>query len=114
MSTTNKSKGKSARYYASAPRALAKKRAYNRKYKKGVGNPKADKQAKDRAKNWTKRRQLRRKGVNMAGKDLAHTKNGTLRLKDSSKNRGSKSDRPGDRKARGKGNKKKKTTSKKK
>lgn len=34
------------------------------------------------------------------GKDLAHTKNG-LRLKDSSANRGSTSDQPGDRKARG-------------
>ena len=34
------------------------------------------------------------------GKDVAHTKNGT-RLKDPSTNRGSKTDMPGDRKARG-------------
>ena len=34
------------------------------------------------------------------GKDVAHTKNGT-RLKDPSTNRGSKTDMPGDRRARG-------------
>lgn len=53
-----------------------------------------------------KRRAMLKRGVDLKGKDLAHTKNG-IRVKDSSANRGSTSDMPGDKRARAKGRKKK-------
>jgi hypothetical protein len=52
------------------------------------------------------RRAAKRRGVNVEGKDMAHTANG-IRPKDSSSNRGSKSDAPGDKRARARGRKKK-------
>lgn len=52
------------------------------------------------------RRAAKRRGVNVEGKDMAHTSNG-IRPKDSSANRGSTSDTAGDKRARAKGRKKK-------
>ena len=92
----NKSKGKSsAQYYKSNPESKAKKDAYNTKFQK-------------KKEQVSKRSELvtaeRKKGIygkmGKMGKDLAHTKSG-LKLKSVAKNRGSKSDMPGDKKARG-------------
>lgn len=92
----NKAKGKSsAQYYKSNPASKAKKDAYNTKFEK----------KKDQVK---KRSELvgaeRKKGIygkmTKMGKDMAHTKSG-LKLKSVAKNRGSKSDMPGDKRSRG-------------
>lgn len=91
---------KSAEYYRKNPKARAKKKKTDTKINK------RPEQRKKRSELKTARNKLKKKGVNLKGKDLAHTKNG-LRVKDSSKNRGSKSDAPWDKKARG-GRKKKK------
>ena len=91
-------KSKSAKYYANNPTARRKKAA-------------TDKKINARPSQRRKRSQLvkerRKRGIyGSGGKDLAHTSNG-LRLQSPSKNRGSKSAQPGDRRARG-GRKKKK------
>lgn len=87
---------KSAEYYRSHPAAKARKASYDTKFEKSPSQ-------------MAKRRELARKNAehdrkygaaSRRGKDLAHTKNG-LRYKPSSVNRGSKSDMPGDRRARG-------------
>lgn len=90
----NKKSGKSsAEYYAENPEALAKKRAYQRKY-----NKKPDQVRKRVELN----RYNREKGTygNGDGLDAAHTSQG-FRFKKASVNRGSKSDMPGDVRARG-------------
>ncbi len=63
-------KSKSAKYYASNPKAAAKKAAYQRKYNKKP----AVKQASEE--RWTERR--RRGMAGKGGPDLSHTKNGRL------------------------------------
>lgn len=87
---------KSAKYYHDHPAARARKAAYDSKFEKSPSQ-------------MAKRRELARKNaehdrkygaVSRLGKDLSHTKDG-LRYKPSSVNRGSKSDMPGDRRARG-------------
>ena len=88
---------KSTRNYRKNPESKAKKDAYNRKYYR---ENKEDLN-ESRAERSTYRRKAEKKGVNVKGKDVSHTKNG-LRLKKSSTNRGSKSDAAGDRRARGK------------
>lgn len=94
----NKAKGKSsADYYKENPESLAKKRAYQREY-----NKKSD-QVKKRTELGAER--TRRGIYGKGGKDVGHTKDG-YRLQDPSKNRGSKTNMPGDRRARG-GSKKK-------
>lgn len=87
---------KSAKYYRDHPEARAKKAKTDTKINQRPA------QRKKRAELSTKRRQLKKKGVNLAGKDLAHGKNGSLRLQSSSKNRGDNKATSGDRKARGK------------
>lgn len=62
-------------------------------------------QVKKRVEANRHRRKAKAAGKDVKGKDAAHTKNG-MRLKDSSANRGSKTDTPGDRRARGKKRKK--------
>lgn len=105
--------GRTARYYkygstvsgksnpAAAKRARKKKKETNKKINSTPSN-----KAK-RAELGRERYKRKKKGQNLEGKDIAHTKSG-FRVKDSSKNRGSKSDMPGDKRARGKGRKKKK------
>ena len=70
---------KSAKYYASNPKAAAKKAAYQRKYNK---KPAVKKASEER---WTERR---RRGIaGKGGKDLSHTTKGKMVLESPSKNR---------------------------
>ena len=86
-------KGKSSKYYASNPEAKAKKLAYQKEYNK------QDSQVKKRV-ELTKINRDKGTYGNGDGKDASHTKNGII-MKKASANRGSKSDMPGDRRARG-------------
>lgn len=87
-------KSKSAKYYASNPKARKKKAAYDTKLNA------TKKQTKKRVEANAARRKAKAAGKNVAGKDMSHTKRGIV-IKDSSKNRGSKSDSAGDKRARG-------------
>lgn len=87
---------RSAEYYRSHPAAKARKAAYDTKFESSPSQK-------------AKRRELAKKNAehdrrygsaSRNGKDLSHTKSG-LRYKPMSVNRGSKSDMPGDRRARG-------------
>lgn len=103
--------GRTARYYKYGSTVPGKsnpakaKRA--RKKKAETDKEIGEKTKAKRAELGRERYKRKKKGVNLEGKDIAHTKDG-FRVKDSSKNRGSKSDMPGDKRARGKGRKKKK------
>lgn len=87
-------KGKSAEYYDKNPESKAKKDAYNKEFNKKPENKK-------------KRAELnkynREKGTygNGDGKDAAHKGSKIVGFKKASSNRGSKSDTPGDNRARG-------------
>jgi hypothetical protein len=72
-------KSKSARYYASNPKAAAKKAAYQRKLNK---KPAVKKASEER---WTERR--RRGMAGKGGPDLSHTKDGRMVKESPSKNR---------------------------
>lgn len=92
-----KSGKSSADYYKDSPKSLAKKREYQREY-----NKKKDQVAK-RVELATERR---KRGIyGKGGDDVGHTKSG-FRMQNPSKNRGSKVNMPGDKRARG-GKKKK-------
>lgn len=70
---------KTAKYYASNPKARAKKNAYQRKYNKKP----AVKQASEE--RWAERR---RQGIaGKGGDDLSHTTKGTMVRENPSKNR---------------------------
>lgn len=72
-------KSKSAKYYASNPKAASKKAAYQRKLNK---DPAVKNASEER---WTARRQ---KGIaSKGGMDLSHTKSGRMVLESPSKNR---------------------------
>jgi hypothetical protein len=86
-------KGKSSQYYATHPEARAKKQAYQREYNK------QESQVKKRV-ELTKINRDKGTYGNGDGKDASHTKKGIV-MKKASTNRGSKSDMPGDRRARG-------------
>ena len=92
----------SAKYYRKNPKARAKKTATNKKL-----NATEEQKAKRRelGRENYKRDKANGGKSHRAGKDLSHTKNGLV-YKDSSKNRGSKSDTSGDKRSRG-GKKKK-------
>lgn len=92
---------RSAKYYRDNPKARKKKQRYNSKEKKKRKN------VIKRVESTKARRKAKREGKNIKGKDASHTKRGIV-FKDSSKNRGSKTDTPGDRRARGKKRKKRK------
>lgn len=81
---------KSAIYYRKNKKARDKKKAYDTKYnKKTIG---------DRVKRNAARKQL---GLKVGDpRDASHTTNGVV-AKHKSKNRGSKTDMPGDKRARG-------------
>ena len=89
----NKKNGKSsADYYKQNKESLEKKRAYQREYNKKPSQV---------AKRVELAKARRDRGIyGEGGKDIGHTKNG-IRLQDPSKNRGSKSNMPGDKRARG-------------
>jgi len=89
----------SAEYYKKNPEARKKKQKYDAKLNK------RPEQVKSRVETNKARRHAKKAGKNIKGKDASHTKSG-IRFKESSKNRGSKSDSAGDKRARG-GKKKK-------
>ena len=84
--------GKTMTYYKSAKG----KESYKKKLKKDVKRSTSKEGLKKRA----KLKRLRTKLNAPKNKDVSHTKNG-IKLKSPSKNRGSKSDMPGDKRARG-------------
>ena len=93
----NKSKGKSSMdYYKQNPESYKKKLEAQKKINKKPS------EIKKRAELVKLNRESQKSGKGKIGdnKDIAHTKNGT-KLKDQSKNRGSKIDMPGDRRSRG-------------
>jgi hypothetical protein len=84
--------GKTMKYYKSAKG----KKSYKKKLKKDVARSTSKEGLKKRA----ELKRLRRKLNAPKDKDVSHTKNGVT-LKSPSKNRGSKTDTPGDKRARG-------------
>jgi hypothetical protein len=84
---------KTAKYYKENPEANAKKLEYQKEY---------NKKPEQRKKRGELVKINRDKGTygNGDGLDASHTKNGIV-MKKASKNRGSKSDTPGDKRARG-------------
>ena len=89
----NKANGKSsADYYRENPESYRKKKAAQKKI---------NARPEERAKRSELVKERRERGIyGKGGKDVGHTKNG-FRLQDPSKNRGSKSNMPGDNRARG-------------
>lgn len=85
---------KSAKYYREHPVARALKNKYQSKFNAQPS------EKKNRAELNKVNREAGTYG-NGDKKDASHTKNG-IKMKPQSKNRGSKSDQPGDRRARGK------------
>jgi hypothetical protein len=85
---------KTAKYYKENPEAKAKKDAYQKEYNKKPSEVK---------KRVELNKVNRERGTygNGDGLDMAHTKSGIVKKK-ASVNRGSKSDSPGDKRARGK------------
>jgi len=88
---------KSAKYYRSHPKARAKKKAYDTEFNR---KPEQVKKRTELAKANREHDQKFGK-ASRKGKDLSHTSRGLV-YKKSSVNRGSKTDSPGDRRARGK------------
>ena len=88
-------KKKSAKYYALHPEKKAKKNATTHE-----NNQKPERKRK-MAESTKARREAVKRGTNVKGRDMAHTKNG-IRPKSSSANRGSSTDSAGDRRTRGK------------
>lgn len=93
--------GRTAQYYHTHPKARKKKAEYDKEYNK------KPEQVKKRVElNRENREHDEKYGkASRKGKDLSHTSHGLV-YKSASANRGSKSDMPGDRRARG-GKKKK-------
>lgn len=83
---------KTAKYYQTHPKAREKKNSYQKEYNKKPSQVQ---------KRVELNRENRKRGFYGNGdkKDLSHTKSGIV-LKPQSKNRGSKTDMPGDRRAR--------------
>lgn len=99
--------GRSTAYYRKNAKARKKKVA---KQKKINARPS---EVKKRVESNRARRKAKKAGKNIKGKDASHTKRGIV-FKKSSVNRGSKTDQPGDRRARGKKRKRRTTKRKKK
>jgi len=93
--------GRSTEFYRTSEEGRQKRLRYQRAYNKRADVRKRRNQSK------RDRRKMIRLGHDVDGKDVAHTKNG-LTVKSKRANRGSKSDSPGDRRARAKGRKVKK------
>ena len=87
-------KGKTSQYYATHPEARAKRLEYQAEY-----NKRAD-QLKKRI-ELNKINRDRGQYGDGDGKDMSHKKNGRVIEESASKNRGSKSNAPGDVRARG-------------
>ena len=83
---------KSSRHYASNSKSAAKKRAYDRDYRKrekgslAPDGPKKRRLNAEGAKRWAERK---RRGIaGKGGKDISHTKAGRLTTENRTKNRG--------------------------
>ena len=91
-STGHKGKSKSSRNYRKNPSAAAKKRAYDRAYRKREkGSLAPDSSKKRRLNKEGARRWAERKKRGIAGKggpDMSHTKKNKLVAENSTKNRG--------------------------
>ena len=89
-----KGKSKSAIHYQNNPESKAKKDAYNKEF---------NKKPEQKKKRAELNKYNREKGTygNGDGKDAAHKGNKIVGFKKASANRGSKSDSPGDKRARG-------------
>jgi hypothetical protein len=87
-------KGKTAKYYASNPEARKKRLEYQAEYNK------RPEQLKKRI-ELNKINRDRGQYADKDGKDMSHKKNGRIVEESASKNRGSKSNSPGDVRARG-------------
>ena len=94
LAGTKRGKSKSAKNYQNNTASAERKKAYDKAF-----NAKPEQRKKRSALNKANRKNKNSKVGD--GKDMSHTKKG-LRLKPQSKNRGSKTDAPGDRRARGK------------
>ena len=93
----NKKNGmSSADYYKKNPETAEKKRAYQREYNK------SEKERAKRSELVKLNREAQKKGTGRVGdgKDVSHQPRGGTKMEDASKNRGSNSNRPGDRRAR--------------
>ena len=97
MPKKTKTTKSSKEYYDLSPDSKKKKDAYQKDYNK------KPEQRQKRSELVKANRDMQKKGKGKVGdgKDVSHTKNGVV-LKKASTNRGSKSDMPGDRKARAK------------
>lgn len=87
---------RTAKFYRDNPKSAEKKD------KKSKEVNKRPEQIKKRSELSTMRRRLKRKGVDVSGKDLSHQSDGSVKLQNSSKNRGNTKTTKGDRKSRGK------------
>jgi hypothetical protein len=87
-------KGKTAQYYASNPEARKKRLEYQAEYNKRPEQLK-------RRMELNKINRDRGQYADKDGKDMSHKKNGRIVEESASKNRGSKSNAPGDVRARG-------------
>lgn len=96
--------GKTAEHYRKNEASRKKKAEYDKEFNK------KPEQRKKRSELTKIRREAKKKGRKIAGKDASHTSRGIV-FKSPSANRGSKSDSPGDRRARGR---KRRTQTKKK
>ena len=83
---------KSSRHYASNKKSAAKKRAYDRAYRKrekgslAPSGPKKRRLNKEGARRWAERK---RRGIaGKGGPDISHTKSGRLTTENRTKNRG--------------------------
>jgi len=86
--------GKTAKHYRKNASSRKKHRASSAKAQKKKSA------VKNRVESNAARKAAKKRGVNLKGKDMAHTKNG-IRPKSIKANRGSKTDSSGDRRARG-------------
>ncbi len=95
-SRRNKNAGKHPSYdkRGMSKSSIEKKKAYDRAFSS------SEEQKKKRAETNKKRREAQKAGKNIRGKDASHTSSG-IRFTSTKSNRGSKTNQPGDRRARG-------------
>lgn len=87
--------GRSTQFYRKSEEGRKKRLRYQKKYNK------RPEELERRRELGRVRYAMKKNGADVDGKDVSHTKDG-YKLKPKSVNRGSKTDRPGDRRARGK------------
>jgi hypothetical protein len=73
--------GRTARYYRDNPKAARKKQSYDRKFNSRPS------EVRKRTELKKARVAAKKRGVNLRGKDMSHTKSGRIVPEDSSRNR---------------------------